>query len=907
MYFANNNGLLEFDGNNWRLLPIDNGTIVRSTRMGSQGRIYVGGQGDFGYFSPDKQGRLAYQSLRLLLSESNLNFGDVWDILAIETGVFFRSNNHVFLLQGNNIKALLPGKTTQFMGLLGGKVLVQDDDLNLHVFEKNGFRQLPKPTGMESGIITEILPYHADTQLVTTIKHGIFYYTNGSFSPWQTPHDSLLKDSRVYCAGLLPDGKIALGTSTNGLVVLDRQRRVFHHLTKRDGLQNNTILSLAADRAGNLWLGLDNGIGLVDIGSPFSTLFPDGELEGTGYAVAIFNEKIYFGTNTGLYALDWKPYYRPQENQDFNLVGRSEGQVWSLNKLEDELLMGHHEGAFSVLGLNARKLTSLPGVWRFLKLYDQTAVAGHYNGLAFFQKTINGWAYGAPFNGLAESSRVMEKAANGKVWMSHPYRGVYRLNPDLERKSVDVDFFGAKLGLPSDLNNYVYQLGDHLVFAGEKGVFRFDEAQQRFVPHENFNKIFGEKTRVKYLRQDDAGNIWYAAGQEVGILVVKDNALEKKVERRSIPELSSKLVGGFEFILPVDEHNVFFATEKGFIHFDPVSYAKKDSFIQVVLHEVRLENHGDSLLFGGHFPQGEKMTTPLLSNRENNLRFLFSATDFKGSEYVTYAHYLEGAEVGWSSWRSKTSLIFNNLRPGSYTLHLKAKNRHGVESAVLSYAFAITPPWYASPAAYTVYGLLLLGMVGGVLYGQRRQFEQERHDLQLTHHQREKQHQMLARQSEEAINRLKNEKLEAEVLHKNQELATATMHLVQKSEMLNAIHAAMLKLEKQVGQESTLKKEIGRIIKMTEKDASLDEDWEQFSKNFDQVHSDFLQRIAVLFPQLSPNDYKLCAYLRMNLSTKEIASLMNISVRGVEASRYRLRRRLNLEMGTNLTEFLLKL
>ncbi|MBK9014643.1 MAG: hypothetical protein IPM82_11490 [Saprospiraceae bacterium] len=136
MYFANNNGLLEFDGNNWRLHPLGNGTIVRSVRMGNDGRIYGGGQGDFGYFSPDKQGRLAYHSLQPLLPESNLNFGDVWDIIVRGEGVFFRSNNQVFWLHDDKITALLPGKTTEYMGIFEGKVLVQDNDLNLYVFEK---------------------------------------------------------------------------------------------------------------------------------------------------------------------------------------------------------------------------------------------------------------------------------------------------------------------------------------------------------------------------------------------------------------------------------------------------------------------------------------------------------------------------------------------------------------------------------------------------------------------------------------------------------------------------------------------------------------------------------------------------------------------------------------------------
>jgi DNA-binding CsgD family transcriptional regulator len=103
-----------------------------------------------------------------------------------------------------------------------------------------------------------------------------------------------------------------------------------------------------------------------------------------------------------------------------------------------------------------------------------------------------------------------------------------------------------------------------------------------------------------------------------------------------------------------------------------------------------------------------------------------------------------------------------------------------------------------------------------------------------------------------------------------------------------------------------LEKEMSRIIKMMEHDARVDDDWEHFSQNFDQVHSDFLKRLSEKYAHLSPNDYRLCAYLRMNLSSKEIASLMNISLRGVEASRYRLRRRLNLDTEINLTEYLIR-
>ena len=133
------------------------------------------------------------------------------------------------------------------------------------------------------------------------------------------------------------------------------------------------------------------------------------------------------------------------------------------------------------------------------------------------------------------------------------------------------------------------------------------------------------------------------------------------------------------------------------------------------------------------------------------------------------------------------------------------------------------------------------------------------------------------------------------------------MNLVHKSEIISSIKDALEKLKGKKGIEGEVKREIARIVRLIENDTSLQDDWDNFSMHFDQVHSDFLRRLGEKFPNLSPNDFKLSAYLRMNLSSKEIASLMNISVRGVEASRYRLRKRLGLETSENLTEFLLKL
>jgi DNA-binding CsgD family transcriptional regulator len=162
----------------------------------------------------------------------------------------------------------------------------------------------------------------------------------------------------------------------------------------------------------------------------------------------------------------------------------------------------------------------------------------------------------------------------------------------------------------------------------------------------------------------------------------------------------------------------------------------------------------------------------------------------------------------------------------------------------------------------------------------------------------------IIRTKENEVMRLNNEKLQNEINFKNQELASSTMHIVQKTEILDKIKAELQKAHEEIGNKTIVNVQIKKVLSLIRANVRLDKNWDQFAHHFDQVHIDFNKRLKEDHPDLSPNDLKLCAYLRMNLATKEIAPLLNISVRGVEISRYRLRKKLNLDRETHLSEFL---
>lgn len=902
VFFANNEGLLAFNGDTWHCYPISNGTCVRSIAIDTgTGRIYVGGQGELGYFSPDGLGKLQYHSLNTLIPASERNYVDVWDIVFYQGAYFFRTADRIFRIEGEKCSIYRPAGSLEHLEAVHGQLLLHAAGNGLLRFDGQQFAALcPGP----SSVVTAILPWRGDTVLLATLKSGLFSLVGNLLMPWATPSDAFLKEKRIYTATVLGENQVALGTTLGGLLVLNSNRKPALWLRKGAGLQYNNILSVEADRSGNLWLGLDNGINYVEINAPFYRILPDRDLEGAGYAARLFGDRLYLGTSNGLYSTHWRSYFNPFEEQPFQLVSGTTGQVWGLNDADGTLLLGHHEGAFSINGSSATPLSNRTGTWRYLQLSDSVLVAGQYDGLSLFTRPRGGaWQFRMRLPGFDESCRILAPDHDTAFWVSHPYRGVFRVHLLDGYSRLSVRRYGQADGLPSDLFNYVFYIGGRALIAAEHGLFRYDAATDRFVSAPEFDEQLGKNRRTRFLQEDSTGNIWFVTGEETGVLWIQDEGLGKKIRRQVFPQLSGQIVGGFEHIYCLDAQNQFFGTEKGFMHLNTERLHRSSPPLQVVINSIRIPQSADSIVYGGF--AGSNSGDIVLPYQFNGIVASYAATVFGESKRIQYSTRLEGLEKDWSGWSVKTERDISHLPAGRYRLLVKARDESGLESEPAAFSFRVLPPWYTSRWAYFFYFLIATGLLTLLIRAQRKRFEREKAELTRAHRQTEAEHLRRAEQTEQELIQLQNEKLEAEVQHKNEELALATMHLVQKGEMIATIQEALERTLEKEQQPATLREELRRLLRMLQMDSRTDQDWEQFAVHFDQVYRDFLQRLRERFPQLSPNDYRLCAYLRMNLNTKEIAHLLNISVRGVEGSRYRLRRKLDIPNEEHLVDFLM--
>lgn len=906
MYFANNDGLLTFDGANWQIARVDNKTIVRSILIDGK-RIYVGSQGDFGYFQPDKNGVLEYLSLKKLIPDKHQNFADVWDIVKNNRQIIFRTSNKVFQYDGN-INVLSTDKTFEFLGGSNKKNLLHDNKNGISKIIQNRIQTIPNTTILADKIITDFIALNETESLITTLKNGIFKFDGKTIDTWSLQDNNIIQQNRINCAVRIDNDRIAIGTLTGGLFIVNMSGKVIRHIGVQQGLQSNDILDVFKDGTGNLWLALSNGIDYIEISSPFSMVEPDGDLRGTGYSVKIHNGKIYFGTSNGLYTTNWQTYYNPFESQPFQLVHNTKGQVWSLDIHNGELLLGHHEGTFKVTDNQAVQLSNLPGNWGTIPLNnsENQLLGGNYNGLNLYQNKNNHWQFQSKIsNMLDESCRIMAQDNAGNVWVAHPYRGVYRIKLNLEEKRVDyIKLYNSKNGFPSDLYIHVFKIGDGVVFTAEHGVYAYNAKTDGFEVSDKWSEIIDTSSRVQRLTEDKKGNIWFVIDGEIGVFWVKDLGVEKKLEKQIFPQLKGRLVGGFEHIYPYDDENVFFPLERGFIHFNPKKYGISDTLFHVHLQQVSL---GDStVVFGGW--QSEYWKKPLFKYFQNSFTFTYAASDFSDFHETEFQYLLEGLDDDWSTWTTKTLKEYTNLNYGAYVFKIRAKNANGQVTEIKKFEFEIAPPWYASRTAKVIYILIVFGMLFSLIFIPRQKYEQEKailkQEQEKTLQEKAAEHQKVVAQNEAAISKLQREKLKTEIQFKNQELATTTMHLVQKGEFLLKLKEELNKILNETSEPKT-KKHIRKTIKLLTENAQLDEDWQQFAQYFDKVHEDFLKRLRKTYPQLTPKDQRLCTYLKMNLSTKEIAPLMNISVRGVEISRYRLRKKMELSTETNLNEFMM--
>jgi DNA-binding CsgD family transcriptional regulator len=880
MYAANSDGLLEYDGANWRLLPLPNGQIVRSvlsdhTSKGAQ-RTYVGGFGEFGYWENDITGKTTYHSLSKGLKFKSIDTEEIWHILKAGETLYFQSFSYIYRYDGNRVTEIRAPGNFMYLRSVGSRQLIQLIDKGLYTLQGETFRPLAGTEALSQTSVSSILPFDDDKILIATAKHGLFLWENGKMSPWNIAITAELKKSILNKALRLKNGNYALGTILNGLYIVSAQGELLSHFDLQNGLQNNTVLALYEDTRQNLWLGLNKGLDMVSLASPLSFYTQTNNPLGTTYAAAVWNNRLYVGSNSGLYVKKWP------DGDSFQLVPGLQGQVWDLKVIDGQLICGHSEGTFRITANRIEKIASIPGGWALLLMEadgEKYLMQGTYNGLHMYRKNNRGlWTYShriekvplIPIKGIVQDK-------NGHFWLSHAYKGLYRMQLS---KDLTVAEFWKEYESPKELlSEYSIELipWKNRVVIRSGGRFFTPNNLNQLIPDPEFKVEVDETYKIRL----GIGGEWFKIYRDHVVLNMPNG------ERRSF---DLALVRNSETIVPLTDRYYLFCLGNGYTLLDRsnLNLPALEPVAPLIRKVTSLTNTSVS------FPTA---SNPQIPDESRSIRISYALPLF-GNETL-YRYRLIGLSDAWSDWTGQSFADFTNLAAGTYEFQVK----NSLNTRVTSYPFEVLPHWYETSWARLLFLLTGIFLLIGLLYWQEKRLIS--HRKKLLAEQEEKLHQQQL-EAEKKIVEIRNESLQNQIRNKSQELSNIAINVVRKNEILEEIRDELQQVKDEMGQQLP-NMHYNKLLNSIERNVSGKEDWKLFEDNFNEVHDEFFQRLKKINPSVTPSELRLAACLRMNLATKEMAPALGISVRGVEIKRYRLRKKLDLDNDVNLSDFMMNI
>ena len=865
LFVANNSGLLHFNGEKWQLYKLPNNTTIRSVAE-INGKIFTGSYEEFGYWVKNKYGVLEYTSLTHLIKNHVFTSEEFWQILPYGDAVLFRSFNGIYVFKDDKIEVIDPSFVVTFITVYKDRVLVAGGHNRLYELINDDLEPLEEHELFSNKIIIAMAEIE-EGLLIGTKRNGCFIVSDEKIMPFETGINSQLKQFQLNQILPLTENIIAFGTIKNGIYLYNKDKKSSQKVNRQVGLQNNTVLSMTTYKD-QLWVGLDNGIDRIQLNYPLTFYTDYMGAVGTVYDLAVYKDVLYMASNTGIY------YFKDDVLQ---FVEGSQGHVWDLNVTHGDLFCGHNTGTFRVNESSFEKISNISGGYQIVKVPESNSsfIQGTYIGLAKYEKDgPDNWIV-TPIAGINKPAKYLCFEDSHTLWVAHPYKGLYRitLNDTYDEVIEKVEFTADDI--PTNYNVKVYNIRNQIALDIEGVWHRYDPILKKIELFEEFQG-YNHKNLVYH----DDGSFWFI-----------DNEGPKKVLFSDLKEvnyilddmlLQKRLTPEAENVIKLNDSIYCFTLNDGFGKLNISEF--RNQFENYELQKPQLVSFEDK---GGIYPlDSEKFKIP--NNLSQDIRINFASPALRDAKY----YYNLKGPLAQTAYMDHGDIHFQNLPFGTYALNLFSVGIDNERSEANTIQFEIAPPWYLSKVSIALYFLAIIGII--FLRRRYNRSKMEKRHLALKT--------KFLKDQEERMAKMEKEKLEKEIKKKQKELARITMNMAEKNKVILELKEMLLVNRSQFPNQ----KRYGAFIKKLDNSIKDDDDWKHFEVNFKELHEDFFENLLKMYPKLTPKDLKLCAYLKMNLTSKEIAPLMAISNRGVEIHRYRLRKKLGIDSSQNLSNFLIK-
>ena len=744
VYFASEQGVLEFDGTRWRHLPASAPVVFRLASDGA-GRLWAAGSDELGYYEIQPDATWSYRSLRDSLPASFQRFGRPRTLLLHRDSVFFSSAAGILRWRDRAFQEWPTTGPGEALFSLHGELYAALTGQIPRRLTANGFEPLPlPPLNLAGALSVSALPLRDGRILWCWANAGLLAFDprTNTWTPFPTPALEILRNTRVNASLALPDGTLVLGTSGRGVVLISPDGQQVRHFARAHGLADNAVLSLMLDRDGGLWLGFNTGAARLEINSPL-TIYDaaNGLAPGTVDSWGRHENRLYAGAFDGLYRLE------PADNATgqtarFVHINNNVRSIFGIESVDGELLIFGNDGVYRQNPDNtSTRVLPLPlnGVYAVVrsKFVPHRFYLGGYVGLTVIEKHEGSWKIIHERLDLGDAHTALEDR-NGDVWLGTYSRGFWRLPAahtitDWSQASATYEHYHQSHGLPSAYAwAAVYPTPAGAGFFTTAGNRHFLPDERRFVPDERF-KIDGHPPVSMY------PEITTATGDTWTTIYGKSTTVAEHPFGRFTPDAGGTPVWQGAPASVIREVG-FAGVAVAHLETAPsgeVLWARGyDNMIRLDLSRPLPPPSRWAALVRAIGAEGRQLVDPPgdgpveFSFANEPIVFRLAAPRYGALENLLFQSRLLGFSDKWSEPSPLPEVSFTNLEGGPFTFETRAIDVEGSVSEVARLTFRVSPPWPRTVWAYGLYAVLLAGAVTGFVRWRVRKVERERQRLE---------------------------------------------------------------------------------------------------------------------------------------------------------------------------------
>lgn len=907
MCFANNSGLLTFDGYTWNLLKIPGEYICRSV-MADGDRIYIGSFEEFGYYSRSREGIYKYVSLSAGVDHNRLRNCEFWNIVKIGDTIYFQSfenvtaytpkNGHLTMLPmvtGNPS----PGKDFKPLNIFSHKGTLLSQGINGDFCRAgaSGWECVIPRDALKSNVIG------IAGDILITETHGLYKVSDQyALTPFPTEADSRLQRYTINRASQTTKGDILVGTIGGGIYLISRKGKLLWHISREEGgICNNSVLGFYPDRGGNVWAMLDDGISLIHTSAPYTMLRPDASQDDIGMVYSIGRDAVghlIAAGNQGAYIFETEG----GSNASFHLIPGTKGQNWCVRSFDNQIFIGGNDQTVTRAG--DAPYSFIPGSATDLK---RGMINGHdiviqssYYSLSTYKKESGGvsWIKDCNIKNFGAPVFQIEIASDGTIWASHLTRGIYHLELSPDVTAVKRSRFFPALdsdSVPSIC--FVMKIRGNIVFADDESFYTYNEHSGKFDRFEALNKQLPWIRHARSATHIDDNTFWLSCA-DAYYLVKFDNGQYRNLLTIPLDNFPRATNGINSAVFADNTGRSYFNLNGGIGRVDMADAAKVSNF-----------KPGLQVAYAGYMSAtGEQIALPFATDsidapeaEDGNFRIVLQYPEFDHRP-LRYRFTLESGGKKVMKTIQVPEILYPTLSPGNYSIFCEVLDENDTVLGSMTYRLTVPRPWPLRWWAILIYLVLICvsGYSVARYYARRRLLEERAAQTQ----EREVRNKEIHRQ-QLIIAEQEKKLLEKELTAKGKELASMALDAYSRQQVIEQLRQTLHDGSRAKGSGAMIKSLSSRLQTLNSSDSNGGEFWSIFERNFDLIHEHFFRNLRQRYPQLTSSDLRMCALMRLNLATKDIARFQNMTVRGVETARYRLRKKLDLPTGTNLTEFMI--